>query len=420
MIKNIKKNGFKTIRFPVTWMHFINDKGKIDPLWMEWVKEVVDWIIESNLYCILNVHNDGLFGNWLNEGMNVINKYIYLWSQIAETFKRYDEHLIFESMKEIEYRNGDFNEYLNIVFNFTQAFVDTIRSSEGYNKDRLLLISGIRMNIDYTCSSTYRMPTDLSNKLAISIIYLYPSSFTITNDDNPTITIFNGQIYETVGVTSWGVDSDYSELVSNFNSMKAAFLDKGIPVILTEVGVFTEQKKEKTSIREYLYTVFSMTNDYDGISACLWDTSNKEYGDTNYFNKEKNEWYDEKIKNIFYQIRKGKNIKALDFYYPTNLKTLTTIGTDGNMYIKIEKKIVSTIILNVEVSTSSISYINFLIFAGSGNGGWEMISIDGKKGKKQYDGSYSFTIDVKDKDITDYVWIFNYSQNFASFKSITI
>ena len=93
---------------------------------------------------------------------------------------------------------------------------------------------------------------------------------------------------------------------------------------------------------------------------------------------------------------------------------------DDNMYIKIEKKIVSTIILNVEVSTSSISYINFLIFAGSGNGGWEMISIDGKKGKKQYDGSYSFTIDVKDKDITDYVWIFNYSQNFASFKSITI
>ena len=231
MIKNIKKNGFKTIRFPVTWIHFINDKGKIDPLWMEWVKEVVDWIIESNLYCILNVHNDGLFGNWLNEGMNVINKYIYLWSQIAETFKRYDEHLIFESMKEIEYRNGDFNEYLNIVFNFTQAFVDTIRSSEGYNKDRLLLISGIRMNIDYTCSLGYRMPTDLSNKLAISIIYLYPSSFTITNDDNSTKINFNGQIYEIIGVTSWGTDSDYTELVSNFNSMKAAFLDKGIPVI---------------------------------------------------------------------------------------------------------------------------------------------------------------------------------------------
>ena len=49
-----------------------------------------------------------------------------------------------------------------------------------------------------------------------------------------------------------------------------------------------------------------------------------------------------------------------------------------------------------------------------------MISIDGKKGKKQYDGSYSFTIDVKNKDITDYIWIYNYSQNFASFKSITI
>ena len=46
IIKNIKKNGFKTIRFPVTWMHFIDDTGKVNPKWMERVIEVVDWIID--------------------------------------------------------------------------------------------------------------------------------------------------------------------------------------------------------------------------------------------------------------------------------------------------------------------------------------------------------------------------------------
>ena len=55
MIKKIKKYGFKTIRFPVTWMHFIDDKGNIKSEWMARVKEVIDIIIKEKLYCILNV-----------------------------------------------------------------------------------------------------------------------------------------------------------------------------------------------------------------------------------------------------------------------------------------------------------------------------------------------------------------------------
>ena len=54
MISSIKKYGFKTIRFPVTWMHFMDDSGKVNSLWMSRVKEVVGWIIEYNMYCILN------------------------------------------------------------------------------------------------------------------------------------------------------------------------------------------------------------------------------------------------------------------------------------------------------------------------------------------------------------------------------
>lgn len=41
VINNIKKYGFKTIRFPVTWMNFINDSGQININWMSRVKEVV-------------------------------------------------------------------------------------------------------------------------------------------------------------------------------------------------------------------------------------------------------------------------------------------------------------------------------------------------------------------------------------------
>ena len=101
MFISIKKYGFKTIRFPVTWINIIDYNGNINSEWMARIKEIVNNIINSNLYCILNVHNDGLFENWLNQGLSVKNKYINLWKQISNEFKNYDEHLIFESMKEI-------------------------------------------------------------------------------------------------------------------------------------------------------------------------------------------------------------------------------------------------------------------------------------------------------------------------------
>ena len=57
-------------------------------------------------------------------------------------------------------------------------------------------------------------------------------------------------------------------MITNFEIMKNNFVNKGIPVILSEVGVYTEERKELKSIREYLYMVFSMSSDYDGIMCC--------------------------------------------------------------------------------------------------------------------------------------------------------
>ena len=48
----LKKYGFKTIRFPVTWMTYMDESGKVKKEWMSRVKEVVDWILSLNMYCI--------------------------------------------------------------------------------------------------------------------------------------------------------------------------------------------------------------------------------------------------------------------------------------------------------------------------------------------------------------------------------
>ena len=247
MIKNIKKYGFKTIRFPITWINFIDEYGNINLEWMLRIKEVVDWIIENNMYCIINLYHDGDVGNWLYEGLKVINKYINIWTQIAKEFEDYDEYLIFESMNAPDY---DYSTLLNI----TQTFVYTIRNSGGRNKERLLIISGPYAHLNYAYSSEYKIPTDPYNKLALSFHYYIPELFTTQSYEDSWF-----------GLEYWGSNGDYNELITNFESMKKSFVDKGIPIIIGEIGVLTNGEKNISSIIEYLYAVFSISVEYNDI-----------------------------------------------------------------------------------------------------------------------------------------------------------
>ena len=77
IILSIKKYGFKTILFPITFLHFMDNNGKVNSGWMSRVKEVVDWIINAKMFCILDVHHDGASVQWLSEGIISKPKYIY-------------------------------------------------------------------------------------------------------------------------------------------------------------------------------------------------------------------------------------------------------------------------------------------------------------------------------------------------------
>ena len=236
IIKKIKNNGFKTIRFPVTWSNFIDDFGKINSEWLFRVKEVVNWINEYNMYCILNLYHDGKNENWLSNGIVAKEKYINLWAQIADEFRDYDELLIFESMNNVKYYVLNNYKYVfdyKLFLNFTQAFIDTVRNSGAKNKERLLVIAGAANDLEITCTKEYLIPKDPYNKFAISINYYLPFDFTSGEYEN----LYSYQ-------DKWGNDGQYDELITNFDSMKSFFIDKGIPIIINEVGVLTEEKKK--------------------------------------------------------------------------------------------------------------------------------------------------------------------------------
>ncbi len=154
MIKAIHDAGFNTIRVPVTWGDMIDDENgyAIDDAWMSRVQDIVDYCTELDMYTIINIHHDGVVssGGWLGVGLDdidsVYEKYECVWRNIAEKFKDYDEHLIFESANELTAnenesdKNSDTVQDLDtpVIMNLNQIFVNVVRSTGSNNTKRWL------------------------------------------------------------------------------------------------------------------------------------------------------------------------------------------------------------------------------------------------------------------------------------------
>jgi len=391
LISNIKKKGFKTIRFPITWINFIDETGKVNSNWMERVREVIDWIINYNMYCIINVHHDGKSGNWLYKGIESKNKYDLLWTQIANEFKNYNDYLVFESMNEVEFKSGDSYDY-ETLFNLTQSFIDIVRNSGGKNSKRLLIISGANAQFELSISDQFKIPNDPANNFAISLHYYIPYSFT------------KGHCDESYSVTEWGNEDDYYEIMMNFNIMKLTFVDNGIPIILSEIGVLTEDKKEEESIREFLYVVFSLSWEFDGILPCLWDTSSKKYGDMNYYDRENNLWYDKKIINFLSQISKGKFVSMWDYFIDTNIENFTEYINDEYFELWLDDLTLRKISFRINF-VKNFTETDIDIISSDIYGELFKIPLNRINGKRQYDGTIIYTIDVSHYECYDIVYI---------------
>ena len=89
--------GFGAVRVPVTWYPHMDGSGKVDAAWMQRVHEVVDYVLASGMYCILNVHHDtgNGDGHWITAATQVYDatkeRYELLDSQYREVSAEVDE-----------------------------------------------------------------------------------------------------------------------------------------------------------------------------------------------------------------------------------------------------------------------------------------------------------------------------------------
>jgi len=278
-IQSLKNHGYKTIRLPVTWAEFLGPAPdfKIDPARMNRVDEVVKWILEEDLYCILNLHHDGGTSpkSWIlnagNDPEGTKKKFAAVWTQIANRFRDYSDKLILEAMNEVGFDNlwnrwnpatsGTKPEAFRIINMLNQTFVDIVRGTGSKNASRFLIASGYWTDIDCTIDPLFKMPKDTQkHKLLLSLHYYTPATFCILDKD------------ESWGKNrrEWGSREDYSELETQFVKLREPFINKGIPVILGEYGVNMINKDEPSRVR-WMIAVTQTSLD-NGMCPVLWDT----------------------------------------------------------------------------------------------------------------------------------------------------
>lgn len=286
LIKQVKAQGFKSIRIPVSYLSKIGagPDYTIDSKWLDRVQEVVDMCIDNGLYAIINVHGDGYYsikGGWLlcaepaSEQETIKAKYEKVWEQIANRFKNYDDHLVFESMNEVydgSYGNPN-PEYYNNINAYNQIFVDTVRNAGGNNNSRYLLIPGWNTDINFTTGdcNTYTMeakfviPND--SRIMISVHYYTPWEFC------------GEEGYDTF--YKWGdsvkkfVKPRQSETLVNrqFDKLYNAFIKNGYGVVIGEYGSNDKTSKDKsnTTYRAYFAEYVNYAAHQRNIVTVYWD-----------------------------------------------------------------------------------------------------------------------------------------------------
>lgn len=289
LIQSVKAAGFKSIRIPVSYFAKIDDDKDytIDSKWLDRVQEVVDYCIKNDLYAVINIHGDGyntIDGSWLLcNGKNqteIKKKYKKVWKQIAERFKNYDEHLLFESMNE-EF-DGSYSEpnkeYYQNINDYNQIFVDTVRKTGDNNTKRWLIIPGWNTNIDYTTGDYgFKLPTDQyrdksidkeEQRIMISVHYYSPWDF--CGGENGVITQWGNEA-DDPSKTSTTCDETYMK--NQLNLMKTTFADKGYPVFIGEYGSIdkTSYDSENEYYRAYFARKLCQLSRKNGCIPMYWD-----------------------------------------------------------------------------------------------------------------------------------------------------
>lgn len=240
--------GFGVVRVPVTWYpHMDPQTGKVDEVWMNRVEEVVNYVLDAGMYCILNVHHDAGSKDtrWIIADMEeypqISTRFVNLWKQIAGRFKKYDDRLLFEGYNEIldkrkSWSRARVDGAYEAANRLNQDFVKTVRATGGKNKTRNLVVSTYATSVMPKALDAFVLPDDKSAGHLIVQVHCYrPGEFTerdvnLAKQGKESRSDFR--------------ESDKEEIDVVFNNLNRHLLSKGYPCILGEFGAWNKNNED--------------------------------------------------------------------------------------------------------------------------------------------------------------------------------
>ena len=279
LIKKLKESGFDAVRIPVTWYKMSGETPDytINEKWMAHVRNIVNMAVAEDMYIILNTHHDEYIMRFDEDAAVGERAVTALWTQIAETFKDYNEKLIFEGLNEPRARrnawdtngqwdwSGDEDKYITLN-RWNQAFVNAVRATGGNNEKRHLMLATYAAQSYDGPINGFALPED-------------PISGNGTDRFIWSIHVYSPHHWAHDGRESYAgaiaVQEDL-ERVAN----KASEL--GIPVILGEWGSISRLDIDERvqHAHDYIRIATEMRNRADNpvVMACFWWDNAGEFG----------------------------------------------------------------------------------------------------------------------------------------------
>lgn len=249
-IQSLAQAGFKSVRLPVAWDTY-SDKGRITTKEFQRIDEVMGWILDAGMFCVLNIHWDG---GWIDSdskerypdtyhtfSAEAEKKFKSYWEQLSKHYADKNEKLIFEAFNEESTFDGEgsMEKAYKTLTRVNQLFVDTVRQNGGNNAHRLLVIPGYKTDFSITSDKGYEMPKDtVPGKLFVSVHYYTPWTFVGMKEDASW-----GKMLPT-----WGTEKDVKQLNDLFDSMKEFSKRTDTPVYVGEFSMCATKDKESSNL----------------------------------------------------------------------------------------------------------------------------------------------------------------------------
>ena len=266
LIHMFKEAGFGAIRVPVTWYPHMgtlsitvrdnkghwdktawlgSDNYTVDPVWMARVREVVSYVIDEGMYCILNVHHDTGTATtaWLRADPTVHaavkDRYCALWEQIATEFESFGPKLLFESFNEMldanntwNYASGTASQVINA---YNADFVNTVRKTGGNNVNRNLILNTYAASPDKRALQDFVLPKDVVEGHLLAEVHSYAPYDFAFDTSRPRATF------------DASCEREVRAIVEDLGTYLVA---KGIPCVLGEFGVDTPIRGETEEAKQ--------------------------------------------------------------------------------------------------------------------------------------------------------------------------